>query len=65
MQALPEDGKTRIVWDYAFHARNGIALPVLKLFVTLDWKRNLANGLSVLKKHLETHGTDKRIHETN
>lgn len=63
MRAIPEDGKTRIVWDYAFHARNGIALPVLKLFVALDWKRNLANGLSVLKTHLEQHGFDKRISE--
>ena len=63
MRALPEDGKTRIVWDYAFHARNGIALPVLKLFVKLDWKRNLAGGLKVLKTHLETHGTVKQIHD--
>ena len=63
MRVLPEDGKSRIVWDYAFHARNGISLPVLKLFVALDWKRNLAGGLKVLKAHLEQHGTDKRIHE--
>ncbi len=63
MRVAPENGKTRLTWNYAFHARNGIALPVLKLFVSLDWKRNLANGLRVLKAHLELHGTDKRIHE--
>lgn len=63
MQALPEGDKTRIVWDYGFHARSGIAVPVLKLFVTYDWKRNLANALRTLKMHLEVHGTGKRIHE--
>jgi Polyketide cyclase / dehydrase and lipid transport len=63
MRAEPEDGKTRIIWDYGFHARNGIARPVLQLFVTFDWKRNLANGLKMLKTHLETHGTARRMRE--
>lgn len=63
MSAVPEDGNTRIVWDYGFHARNSLALPLLKMFVSLDWKRNLAGGLRVLKQHLETHGTARRIHE--
>lgn len=63
MNALPEGDTTRIVWDYGFHARNAIAKPLLKGFVSLDWKRNLENGLAVLKKHLEAHGTARRIHE--
>lgn len=63
MQAVPEGNKTRIIWDYGFHAKSGIALPVLKLFVSFDWKRNLSNALDKLKAHLETHGTEKRIHE--
>ncbi len=63
MSALPQDGKTRIVWDYGFHARNAIAKPLLQGFVSTDWKRNLENGLKVLKQHLETYGTAKRIHE--
>ena len=63
MRAVPEDGRTRIVWDYGFHARSSLVLPMLRLFVTFDWSRNLANGLSELKKHLDTHGTTKRIHE--
>jgi hypothetical protein len=37
----------------------------VKLFVTLDWKRNLMNGLKIIKAHLEVHGTSKRIHEVN
>jgi hypothetical protein len=63
MSALAHDGKCRIVWDYGFHARNSLALPLLGAFVSLDWKRNLENGLAVLKKHLEAHGTARRIHE--
>ncbi|MEE9375707.1 MAG: SRPBCC family protein [Rhizobiaceae bacterium] len=64
MRAEPMGDKTRIVWDYSFHARNMVALQPLKLFMMLDWKRNLENGLKVLKAHLEEHGTCKRIHET-
>lgn len=64
MQAVPEGGNCRIVWDYGFHPRNAIARPLLQLFVTLDWKRNLANGLKVIKAHLEAHGTAKSISET-
>ena len=63
MSALPEDGKTRIVWDYGFHARQGWMVPLLQAFVSLDWSRNLANGLKIIKAHLEAHGTAQRIHE--
>lgn len=63
MSALPEGGKTRIVWDYGFHARQGWMVPLLQAFVSLDWSRNLNNGLKVLKSHLETHGTSLHIHE--
>ncbi|QDZ02060.1 hypothetical protein FQ775_17660 [Nitratireductor mangrovi] len=63
MTALPEGDNARIVWDYAFHARNRLALNVVKLFVALDWKRNMANGLKVIKAHLAEHGPEKRIHE--
>lgn len=61
MHAVPEGNKTRIIWDYGFHARHRLVKPLLQLFVTLDWKRNLANGLKVIKAHLETHGTSRRI----
>ena len=64
MRAEHEGAKTRIVWDYGFHARSRAAKPLLQLFVNLDWKRNLQGGLRVLKTHLEIHGTAKRIHET-
>ncbi len=57
----PAGGKTRVVWDYGFHARNRLAKPFLQLIVTFDWRRNLANGLQVVKKHLENHGPSKRI----
>lgn len=65
MSALPENGKTRIVWDYGFHPRSPIMRPLLQAIVSLDWKRNLQNGLDVLKAHLDVHGTAKRIHEIN
>ncbi len=58
-----EKNQTRFVWDYGFHARNGLALPLLRAFVRLDWKRNMANGLAVLKKRIEVHGIKHRIHE--
>lgn len=63
MSALPEGDATRIVWDYGFHPKNALAKPLLQGFVSLDWKRNLQNGLNVIKQHLEAHGTAKRIHE--
>jgi hypothetical protein len=63
MRAVPEGEHTRIVWDYAFHARHKLFVPFLKLFVSLDWARNLRNGLKVIKKHIEVHGTSKRIDE--
>ncbi len=63
MSALPDGAGTRIVWDYGFHAKNGLAYGPLALFVRYDWARNLKNALVILKKHLETHGTAKRIHE--
>lgn len=63
MTAEPNGDGTRIVWDYAFHARNRLALPLVKLFVKLDWSRNLANGLKVIRAHLEKHGTARQIHE--
>lgn len=66
MSAFPDGDGTRVVWDYAFHARRKIYLPIVRLFVQMDWKRNLANGLAVLREHLEhleQHGTARRIHE--
>lgn len=64
MTALPaNDGEARIVWDYAFHAKNRAALQVVRLFVALDWKRNLQNGLDVIQRHLAEHGTARRIDE--
>ncbi len=63
MRAEPEGAMTRIVWDYGFHARSRMARPLLQLFVSLDWKRNLQGALRALKMHLEVHGTAKRIHE--
>ena len=65
MRAEPDGENTKIIWDYAFHAKNKYALPLVKLFVSLDWKRNLTNGLKVIKAHLEVHGTSKRIHEVS
>ena len=61
MRVGPEGNKARIVWDYSVHARNSLVKALLHLFVTLDWKRNLANGLKVVKKHLETRGPSRRI----
>ena len=63
MTAVPEGEHARIVWDYAFHARSTMALPIVRLFVQMDWKRNLAGGLKVIRAHLEQHGTSRRIHE--
>ena len=63
MTALPEGVSTRIVWDYGFHARHGWARPTLQAFVDYGWKRNLEGGLKVMKAHLETHGTSRRIHD--
>lgn len=63
MASVPEGDNARIVWDYAFHARNKASLQVVKLFVSFDWRRNMANGLKVIKAHLEKHGPTKRIHE--
>ena len=61
MRVEPLGGKARVIWDYSFHARNTLAKPFLQLFVTFDWKRNLANGLTVVKEHLETNGPSGRI----
>jgi hypothetical protein len=61
MSALPEGNKTRVVWEYGFHARQSWMVPLLQIFVSLDWTRNLNNGLKVLKSHLETHGTSHHI----
>jgi hypothetical protein len=63
MSVIDEGGKTRIVWDYGFHARYAVLKPFLQAFVSLDWKRNLQNGLKIIKAHLDVHGTSKRIHE--
>lgn len=63
MAAVPEGDQCRIVWDYGFHAKYSWARPMLRAFVHLDWKRNLEGGLKVIKAHLETHGTARRIHE--
>ncbi len=63
MKAVQEGDHTRIVWDYAFHARHKLFVPFLKLFVSLDWARNMRNGLKVIKKHMDVHGTSKHIHE--
>jgi hypothetical protein len=63
MEAVPEGEHTRIIWDYAFHARHRLFVPILQLFVSLDWTRNLRKGLRVIKKHIEVHGTSKRIDE--
>lgn len=61
MRVEPIGGKCRVVWDYSFHARYRFAKPLLQLFVTLDWRRNLANGLKIVKQHLETAGPASRI----
>ena len=63
MNALPDGDGTRIVWDYGFHARSSLFMPLLQAFVSINWTRNLDNGLKVFKQHLETHGTAMRIHE--
>lgn len=63
MTAEADGDRTRIVWDYAFHARNRACLPLVKLFVTLDWSRNLANGLKVIRAHTEKHGLSRPIRE--
>lgn len=61
MRVEPEGNKSRVIWDYSFHSRNIFAKPFLQLFVTLDWQRNLAKGLKVVKEHLETSGPSNRI----
>ena len=63
MRAEPAGDGTLITWDYAFHAKNKIALLPVKLFVSLDWKRNLKNALGIIKSHLEMHGTSKVMEE--
>ena len=63
MTALPESDEAKIVWDYAFHAKNKPSLQVVRLFVALDWKRNLQNALGVIQAHLAAHGTSRHIHE--
>lgn len=63
MKVEDVNGKARVIWNYGFHAKNSVALPLLNLFVRLDWRRNMTNALGLLKEHLETHGTGKRMHE--
>lgn len=63
MTAEPDGDGCRIVWDYAFHAKNKAALQVVKLFVKLDWARNLANGLKVIRAHMEKHGVSRSIRD--
>ncbi len=66
MRADPNsDGTTLVTWDYAFHAKNKFALPPVGLFVSLDWKRNLANALKVIKAHLEVYGTSRQMGEVS
>ncbi len=65
MRAEPEGDRTRVIWDYAFHAKNKYALQPVKLFVSFDWKRNLTNALKVMKAHLEVHGASKQIDDVS
>lgn len=48
----------RVVWDYAFHARNAASMSVLKLFVPFDWKRNISNALNAMRDQLEAKHDD-------
>jgi len=64
MSVEPHAEGCRVVWDYAFHAKNKYALQVVKIFVSLDWKRNLENALGIIKNHFEIHGTSKHMDET-
>lgn len=63
MRIEPYGDGSRIVWDYAFHAKNKAVLPLVKLFVKLDWTRNLKGGLKVIKDHLDANGTSVHIHD--
>jgi len=65
MRAVQDGDQTRIIWDYAFHSKSALALPVLKLFVMLDWKRNLTGGLKIIKQHIEAHGTAVDLHQAD
>ncbi len=62
-RALEENGQTRIVWDYAFHCKGSWALPLLKLFVQLDWKRNMTRAMDVIQSHLADHGTALHLND--
>lgn len=63
MRAEDVDGCTRIVWDYAFHAKNRICLPPLKLFMAGNWRPHLEAALARMRDHLETAGPDVHMHE--
>lgn len=62
MRIEPHGEGSRVIWDYAFHAKNKAALPLVKLFVKLDWNRNLTGALKIIKHHLEHHGPTVHIH---
>jgi len=59
MRVDPHKDGALITWDYAFHAKNKFALQLVKLFVSLDWKRNLRNALKVMKSKLEDMGVSE------
>lgn len=64
MRAEPDGtGRTKITWDYAFHARNRLVLPFLQLFVGVEWRRSMRSVLGILKAHLARHGTTSQIHD--
>jgi hypothetical protein len=65
MRVEADGENTRLIWDYAFHSKNKAALSVVKLFVSLDWKRNMTNALAIVKAHLEEHGPSVHIHEVS
>lgn len=50
-EAVDKD-TTRIVWDYAFHARNKIALQLIRIFVKVDWMRYMKGAIDTLKVQL-------------
>ncbi|MGB6118788.1 MAG: SRPBCC family protein [Mesorhizobium sp.] len=62
MTVLPEGDGCKVVWDYAFHARNSLSLNFVRLFVKLEWTRYLSSALELMRNRLEQQTASAQGH---